>query len=474
MSDMSSCPLVSVIIPTYNRAGLLKLAIDSVLAQTYPHIELIVVDDGSTDDTPRMLEAYGDRIVVVRKANRGGTAARNSGIEVARGEYFNFMDHDDLMAPAKIEKQVAIMHARPEVGLVHCGFYRIDRDGNPIDKVNFLPEGDVRPALVQGCFLWSGAPLIRREVIERVGTFDVNVWSSDADLWLRIAIAGYHFGCVQEPLGSYRILPDSAMADISGTERMDMSILERVFADPRLPDEARRMKPFAYFNQRFWLSCRYYTVGKWEDAQRNMLEAILWKPSVMEHPSELLHLICINVLDPRVADPVQYMNDVFDHLPSEVEAAIGMHRDYLLSWVYAGLSMRNYARGNVAEARRQFEQAIALDHTIIERKDDFARALCDYALRLPVAPRAYIDTVLDNLPHEARALAQLRRQVISEVTIASAFRDYQTGRRRLVPKKVFDAVRYRPQLLSNRGVLAIFVKSLPQLMARTPMVAVDV
>ena len=117
MPRSDTSPLVSVIIPTYNRSELLQLAIESVLAQTYPAIQLIVVDDGSSDDTPAMLAQYAGRIVNVRKANQGGTAARNTGIQFAHGEYLNFMDHDDLMMPTKIERQMEIMHAKPEVGL---------------------------------------------------------------------------------------------------------------------------------------------------------------------------------------------------------------------------------------------------------------------------------------------------------------------------------------------------------------------
>jgi glycosyltransferase involved in cell wall biosynthesis len=466
MFKSDGLPLVSVIIPTYNRCKLLQLAVESVLAQTYPAIELIVVDDGSTDDTPNMLKQYAGRIVYIRKINQGGTAARNTGIKAAHGEHLSFLDHDDLLMPTKIERQMEIMNARPEVGLVHCGYYRMDKDGNYIDKVNFLPEGDVRKEIVCGCFLWSGAPLIRRECINRVGMFDETVWSSDADLWLRIALAGYHFGCVQEPLGAYRILPDSAMADVARTERMDMSILERVFSNPRLSAEVLAMKTQAYFNQRFWLSCRYYTIGEWEDAQRNLTEAISLRPELLERTLDFLHLLCTNALDPRVDDPVKFVNNVFDHLPLAVDEVIRPHHSYLLSWVYAGLAMRNYAYGRIADAKRQFAQAIALDRTIVERTDDFARALCDYALRLPVTPHLYIDTVLQNLPAEGQQLAQLRSRVVSEISIASAFQDYSTGNQHLVPQKVLAALRYRPSWLANKGVVSIFVKSLPRLMKR--------
>lgn len=226
------------------------------------------------------------------------------------------------------------------------------------------------------------------------------------------------------------------------------------------------MKTQAYFNQRFWLSCRYYTIGKWEDAQRNLQEAVALCPDLLVRTSDLLHLFCTNALDPRVGEPVKFINDVFDHLPPAVDQAIRPFYFYLLSWVYAGLAMRNYAYRKTDEAKRQLAQAIALDSTLVDRTDDFARALCDYALRLPVTPHVYIDTVLQNLPAEGQCLAHLRSQVLGEVRIACAFRDYSTGKRQLVPQQVLAALRYRPALLANRGVVAIFVKSLPRLMTR--------
>jgi tetratricopeptide (TPR) repeat protein len=231
------------------------------------------------------------------------------------------------------------------------------------------------------------------------------------------------------------------------------------------------MRDQAYFNQRFWLSCRYYTIGKWEDAQRNLTEAIRLRPELLdpeplERMPDLLHLFCTNALDPRVEDPVGFTNAVFDHLPAAVDRVIRPYQPYLLSWVYAGLAMRNYAHGKIAEAKRQFAQAITLDRSVVERVDDFARALCDYALRLPVRPLLYVDTVLQNLPPEGKMLGQLRSRVLSELSIATAFQDYVTGKRRRVPRKVLTALRYRPSLLANRGVVSIFVKSLPQAMSR--------
>lgn len=458
---MSDHPLVSVIIPTYNRPHLVKEAIDSVLAQTYPHIECIVVDDGSTDSTPELLKGYGERIVNIRKVNGGGTAARNTGIDAARGEFLNFLDHDDVFLPTKIARQLEIMQQRPEVGLVHCGYYRMDKDAKYIDIVNYLPEGDVRPVIVKGCFCWSGAPLVRRECIDRVGKFDESVWSSDADMWLKIALDGYHFGCVQEPLGGYRILPDSSMADVTRTEWMDMQILDRVFARTHLPPEAQANKNEAYFNQRFWLSCRYYTVGQYDDARRNLRAALELRPELLLRTSELTQLFCNNALDPRVEHPVEFVANLLQNLPPEVKQAVEPFEDSLVAWVHTGLSMRAYGRDALAEAQAHLEAAIKLDPQVVENKDDFAKALADYALRLPVVPGEYVDRVLTNLPSAAQGLSTLRDQVFSEVNVASAFRDYFGGHKQAVPHKVLAAIRRRPALLKNKGVLSILFKSLP-------------
>jgi glycosyltransferase involved in cell wall biosynthesis len=457
-------PLVSVIIPTYNRSALLKETVDSVLAQTYPAIECVVVDDGSTDDTPQVLAQYGNRIINVRTANQGGTKARNVGIAAAHGEFLNFLDHDDLMLPTKIERQMEVLRARSKIGLVHCGYYRMDKDGHYLDVVNFLPEGDVRAVIVQGCFMWSGAPLIRRQVIDKVGVFDPEVYSSDQDLWLRIALADYRFGCVQEPLGAYRILPNSSMNDVEATERLDMPILKRVFADPRLPEEARRMRRRAYFNQRFWLACRYYAVGSWQDAQRNLKVALHLRREIAEQPSELVNLFIVNAFDPRVPDPLTFITNLLEHLPCEVKKTIDPLQSTMFAWVYFGLAMRKYASRDLEQARQNFLETIRLDSNLEQHSREYARSLVDYALRLPLQPLDYIKTVLANLPPEGQPLSRLRRLIISETSLARAFQDYWCGKRRLVPARVLTALYYRPGLVRNRGALAIFMRSLPALL----------
>lgn len=191
---MPDKPLVSVVIPAYNYARFLPAAIESVLSQTYRPLELIVVDDGSTDDTPAVVAAYGDRIRSIRKVNGGLSAARNTGIQAGQGEYFAFLDADDLWMPDKLAQQVAVFEQHPEAGCVGCGVVLVDGNLKPCGQSSHAdligpPEQRVRKVLLRREWVGgsgSGA-LVKRAVLERVGLFDEELTAAeDWDMWLRI------------------------------------------------------------------------------------------------------------------------------------------------------------------------------------------------------------------------------------------------------------------------------------------------
>jgi len=200
----TSAPLVSVVMPAYNVAWCIGHAVDSVLAQDYAARELIVVNDGSTDGTRPLLEAYGDAVTVIDQENRGMSAARNAGIRRSRGTYVAFLDADDRWLPAKLTRQVELMERRPEVGFCSTSARVEDGDGRLINLWR-CPRGSTdilttlfaeNATIAGGC----SAVMVRKALFDRVGLFDERLGGfEDPDLWLRLAaVSGY--ACIDETL----------------------------------------------------------------------------------------------------------------------------------------------------------------------------------------------------------------------------------------------------------------------------------
>jgi glycosyltransferase involved in cell wall biosynthesis len=180
---------VSVIIPTYNRGWILAEAIDSVLAQDYSDYELIVVDDGSTDATAAVLDAYGSRIRVCRQNNRGVSAARNAGIGAASAELIAFLDSDDLWLPSKLGQQVAFFNRHPDALVCQTEEIWI-RNGVRVNpkKRHRKPSGTIFEPSLELCLVSPSAVMIRRSVFDQVGLFDESLPAcEDYDLWLRVS-----------------------------------------------------------------------------------------------------------------------------------------------------------------------------------------------------------------------------------------------------------------------------------------------
>jgi glycosyltransferase involved in cell wall biosynthesis len=195
-------PTISVVIPTHNRASLLTRALDSVMAQTLEAVEVIVVDDGSTDDTTEVLERYPAVERIHLPVNRGGGTARNIGVEASRAPLVAFLDSDDEWLPHKLERQVDLFHGRPQLGAAYCRFFaHDDRTGVRREQHPPLYRGKIRDVLLSGrCPRTTSLFVVRREAFEGVGGFDASLPGfQDTDLWIRMS-EDWEFDAVDEPL----------------------------------------------------------------------------------------------------------------------------------------------------------------------------------------------------------------------------------------------------------------------------------
>jgi len=190
--------------PAYNVAWCIRRAVDSVLAQDYRARELIVVNDGSTDDTRAVLEPYRGAITVIDQPNRGMSAARNAAIRAARGDFIAFIDADDWWLPQKLSRQVALLQSRPEIGFCSTAARVEDEQGRLLNVWRCCNDGDgilVRlfeenAAIAGGC----SAVMARKHLVDEVGLFDETLRGfEDPDLWIRLAaVSGYE--CIDETL----------------------------------------------------------------------------------------------------------------------------------------------------------------------------------------------------------------------------------------------------------------------------------
>jgi glycosyltransferase involved in cell wall biosynthesis len=203
---MEALPRVSVVIPTFNRASLLREALDSVFAQTFTDYEVIVVDDGSTDGTPQMIERYNGRLRYIWQENRGPAEARNRGIAEARGEWIAFLDSDDMWHADKLARCMEYAGREPETAIVFHPMVEIDDAGNRVrGRSKRARAGRIVDDLFGHCFVHTPTVVVRRRVLDEVGGFDGSLTvCEDYQLWLRVATR-FPFHMVSEPLAFRRL-----------------------------------------------------------------------------------------------------------------------------------------------------------------------------------------------------------------------------------------------------------------------------
>lgn len=277
--------LVSVVIPTFNRSHLIRDTLDSVLSQSYPHLEIIVVDDGSTDNTLNLLSEYGQGIRVIHQSNQGEGSARNTGIRESKGEYVSFVDSDDLWLPNKIEAQIDLISRYSDLKWVYSDAEFFDgTTGNRTclsSQVNRLYAGNVLRKLFLEDFIPSPTPLIHRDIFDEVGGFGAFPRAADWDMWLRIA-ARYPVGLVAKPLARYRIHPGMITATQDWRCRLEVCTKVIDAAAQREPEQLEPIRDKAIARLNIGLGRGLVSSGELTDARMLFREAIYRDPTMIK------------------------------------------------------------------------------------------------------------------------------------------------------------------------------------------------
>ncbi len=271
-------PKVSVVIPAYNCAAFLPETLDSVFAQTYSDLEVIVVDDGSTDDTQAVIAPYSLRIVCVLQQNKGLPAARNAGIRVAQGEFIALLDADDSWGADKIEKQLP-RFSDTEVGIVYSDFSVRYADGrfqsSYLINRPLASEGHVLENYIQSRFLFPSTMIFRRECFEEFGNFDEEMLAcEDIELFARIC-SRWKVSLVNEPLviryeGSHNITSNNSKIN----QYTILALQKILLKEPDLPNSTRKIIDEELGRQHWWRGCAAFDARDYVLARRSFIQAI--------------------------------------------------------------------------------------------------------------------------------------------------------------------------------------------------------
>lgn len=295
-------PRVSVVIPLYNSARWIEGSVNSVLAQTFSDFELIVVDDGGTDDGAEIAVRSGDpRIRVVRQENRGLAGARNTGVRNARGAFVAFLDADDLWRPEKLARHMELLESDPEAGVTFSWSELIDVDGAPLGMIQKPRTNSITQALIfcRNPIGNGSAPVLRRAVLDRIEFrhpehghtcwFDETFrQSEDIECWTRIALTvATGFACVQEPLTLYRISSGGLSADTGRQLETWLRFRDKMAKID--PGFVQAIGPLAKAYQLRYLARRSIYDGEARRALSLMTQALVSSPRILrEEPGRTL------------------------------------------------------------------------------------------------------------------------------------------------------------------------------------------
>lgn len=276
----ATMPLVSIVIPAYNHASYLRESIESVLSQDYPNIELIVIDDGSTDETAEVLKEYGAKFYWETQQNSGQASTLNKGWSMARGEILAYLSADDILLSDAVGISVRHLIKYPAAALVYCDFQLIDPESKVIRNVS-APDYSYQEMVTK--FICAPGPgaFFRRRVFEQAGGWDTQFRQSpDYEYWLRLGLFG-EFEHIKERLAGFRVHDGSQSFAQTTVERAEepLRIMEKYFGLESLPAHILIMKSEVYANAHFMVMQLHLRSGRYFEACKHVFQACALSPS---------------------------------------------------------------------------------------------------------------------------------------------------------------------------------------------------
>lgn len=358
---------VSIIIPTYNRGQYLTEAITSALAQTLENLEVVVVDDGSTDNTAEVVCRIGDsRVRYIYQQNRGATAAFNRGIRESNGDYISILGSDDSYLPDALVPLVAELDRQPELGSVSGGYRYVDERGAFIREAR--PWESFRDLSTRSWLFWCPtilqSSIIRKSWFDVVGGFDEEVRIvQDWDFGLRISYAGCKMAWVKTPVFDYRLHQGQITRDASQIRKDYRRVLNKFFAASDLPNDLRALQSAANAHAYLKGAARAYEAGQWEDGMADLDKAVKLDPSLLDDRARSIvdHFVA-QIDTSEAAVPLQCLYQMFEHLPASADI-VRRNRNTAMARLAMRRVFRAYAAQDVAETRRYLVQALTKDAT---------------------------------------------------------------------------------------------------------------
>lgn len=370
-------PKVSVIIPAYNSSATIGRALTSVFEQTCQDFEVIVVDDGSTDNTRDIVAAFGSRVSYLYQPNRGPSAARNLGLQRSEGETLVFLDADDTLDPRFLELTLKRLDRfGDETAGICTGWCYVDADGQALAHTRFSQSGFLgfRDFLFTNPFPIH-ATLVRSNMVRAAGGFDEQILAmEDWDLWLRISFGGKRFFAIEDCLAHYRLngFSNSRRADRMRAGRL--SALEKLFSRKGLPQEIKTLRPQAFARALLQSSAGLYAAGCPEEGLEDFCESVHYWPDLLSEDETYYAILCAD-------QPVGYKGTGFslELAGSEKRMFIGIDgslkkvpeskrwRKLAYGKAYETLGRLAYAQQNLKTAKKYFYLAFKQNRTFLFR-----------------------------------------------------------------------------------------------------------